>query len=190
LNGLTAWQSLDALDLPSGAMLLVRGAVGGFAVELAALRGLRVVAVAGAADEELVRGPGAEWFVTRDVPDLTAPGRPHSGAGRPAMVRRHPAERVAVFRLLRAPDVPRRDGGRLVMSHITAARVPLLPAPCHVPAGQKGATGWDVPWDGVIAKVPSRSAESGFRRRGPPARRSQPSGSDGQSALREGGIQT
>ncbi|MDW6061192.1 NADP-dependent oxidoreductase [Streptomyces sp. FXJ1.4098] len=75
LNGLTAWQSLDALDLPSGATLLVTGAagaVGGFAVELAALRGLRVVAVAGAADEKLVRGLGAEWFIARDEPDLAA----------------------------------------------------------------------------------------------------------------------
>lgn len=75
LNGLTAWQSLDALGLRHGATLLVTGAagaVGGFAVELAALRGLRVVAVAGAADEELVRGLGAEWFVARDAPDLAA----------------------------------------------------------------------------------------------------------------------
>ena len=39
------------------------GAVGGFAVELAVLRGLRVVAVARPADEELVRGFGAELFV-------------------------------------------------------------------------------------------------------------------------------
>ncbi|ADI08573.1 alcohol dehydrogenase zinc-binding domain protein [Streptomyces bingchenggensis BCW-1] len=75
LNGLTAWQSLDALDLPSGATLLVTGAAGaagGFAVELAALRGLRVAAVAGAADEKLVRGLGAEWFIARDAPDLAA----------------------------------------------------------------------------------------------------------------------
>ncbi|MEW2528627.1 NADP-dependent oxidoreductase [Streptomyces sp. NPDC047071] len=75
LNGLTAWQSLAALDLPPGAPLVVTGAagaVGGYAVELAALRGLRVLAVAGAADEGLVRGLGAEWFVPRDVPDLAA----------------------------------------------------------------------------------------------------------------------
>ncbi|WP_067825599.1 NADP-dependent oxidoreductase [Actinomadura kijaniata] len=68
LNGLTAWQALDLLDLPAGATLLVTGAagaVGGYAVELAAHRGLRVVAQAGAADEELVRGMGAELFVPR-----------------------------------------------------------------------------------------------------------------------------
>ncbi|WP_045692793.1 NADP-dependent oxidoreductase [Streptomyces rubellomurinus] len=75
LNGLTALQALDLLDLPAGATLLVTGAagaVGGFAVELAALRGLRVVALAGQGDEALVRGFGAEWFVPRDVPDPAA----------------------------------------------------------------------------------------------------------------------
>ncbi|MEU1424323.1 NADP-dependent oxidoreductase [Kitasatospora sp. NPDC005751] len=75
LNGLTAAQALDLLGLPAGASLLVTGAagaVGGFAVELAALRGLRVVALAGAADEALVRGLGAEWFVPRGTADPAA----------------------------------------------------------------------------------------------------------------------
>jgi NADPH2:quinone reductase len=48
LNALTAKQSLDLLDLAPGARLLVTGAlgaVGGFAAQLAALRGLEVVAV-------------------------------------------------------------------------------------------------------------------------------------------------
>ncbi|QKG23919.1 NADP-dependent oxidoreductase [Actinomadura verrucosospora] len=70
LNGLTASQALDLLDLPSGSTLLVTGAagaVGGFAVELAVQRGLRVVAAAAASDEALVRGLGAEWFVPRGV---------------------------------------------------------------------------------------------------------------------------
>lgn len=70
LNGLTAWQALGLLGLPAGETLLVTGAaggVGGFAVELAAARGLRVVAVAGGADEELVRGFGAEFFVAREA---------------------------------------------------------------------------------------------------------------------------
>ncbi|MGW4590218.1 alcohol dehydrogenase catalytic domain-containing protein [Amycolatopsis thermoflava] len=68
LNSLTALQALDALALKTGQTLLVTGAagaVGGFAVELAALRGLRVVAAAGASDEEVVRGFGAEFFVPR-----------------------------------------------------------------------------------------------------------------------------
>ncbi|WP_327088813.1 NADP-dependent oxidoreductase [Nonomuraea sp. NBC_01738] len=68
LNALTAWQALDRVGLTQGRTLLVTGAagaVGGFAVQLAASRGLRVAAVAGAADEELVRSLGAEWFVPR-----------------------------------------------------------------------------------------------------------------------------
>ncbi|MFJ6381119.1 NADP-dependent oxidoreductase [Kitasatospora sp. NPDC092039] len=73
LGGLTALQALDLLDLPAGATVLVTGAaghVGGFAVELAALRGLRVVALAGQDDEHLVRRLGAEWFVPRTHPDI------------------------------------------------------------------------------------------------------------------------
>ncbi|EME50790.1 NADPH:quinone reductase [Amycolatopsis decaplanina DSM 44594] len=68
LNGLTAVQALDLLDLPSGATVLVTGAagaVGGYAVTLAKTRGFRVVAVAATADETLVRGFGAEVFVPR-----------------------------------------------------------------------------------------------------------------------------
>jgi NADPH:quinone reductase len=68
LNGLTAWQALEKIDLEPGRTLLVTGAagaLGGFLVELGALRGLRVVAVAGADDEEFVRGLGAAQFVAR-----------------------------------------------------------------------------------------------------------------------------
>jgi NADPH2:quinone reductase len=70
LNGLTALQALDLLALEAGATLLVTGAagaVGGFAVELAALRGLHVVAVASAEDEAFVRAAGAQWFVPRSA---------------------------------------------------------------------------------------------------------------------------
>lgn len=73
LNGLTALQSLDLLDLVAGDTLLVTGAagaVGGFAVELAVRRGLGVIAQAGAADEDYVRGLGAECVVGRDASDL------------------------------------------------------------------------------------------------------------------------
>ncbi|WNV75644.1 NADP-dependent oxidoreductase [Geodermatophilus sp. DSM 44513] len=62
LNAQTADQALDLLDLPAGATVLVTGAaggVGGFAVSLAAARGLEVVAVAGAADADLVTARGA-----------------------------------------------------------------------------------------------------------------------------------
>jgi len=75
LNALTAAQALDLLALPIGATVLVTGAggaVGGYAVELAVVAGLRVVAVAGPDDEKLVRGFGAEWFVPRTVERLGA----------------------------------------------------------------------------------------------------------------------
>jgi NADPH:quinone reductase-like Zn-dependent oxidoreductase len=68
LNGLTAAQALDLLELRAGQWLLVTGAagaLGGFALQLAALRGLRTVAVASPRDEELVRQLGAEKFVAR-----------------------------------------------------------------------------------------------------------------------------
>jgi NADPH2:quinone reductase len=41
------------------------GALGGFALELAAIRGLRTLAVAGPGDEELARQLGANEFITR-----------------------------------------------------------------------------------------------------------------------------
>jgi NADPH:quinone reductase-like Zn-dependent oxidoreductase len=68
LNGLTAVQALNLLALQPGQWLLVTGAagaLGGFALELAALRGLRTVAVAAPRDEELVRRLGADEFVAR-----------------------------------------------------------------------------------------------------------------------------
>ena len=52
LNALTASQALDLLQLDPGQSLLVTGAagaLGGFALELAALRGLKTIAVAGSA---------------------------------------------------------------------------------------------------------------------------------------------
>ncbi|MBJ8338915.1 NADP-dependent oxidoreductase [Antrihabitans sp. YC3-6] len=68
LNGLTAWQALDLLALTAGATLLVTGAagaVGGYAIELATARGLRVIATASAEDESAVRGFGANEFIAR-----------------------------------------------------------------------------------------------------------------------------
>ncbi len=62
LNGLTATQALDLLALREGQWLLVTGAaggVGGFALQLAALRGLKIVATASARDEPLAYELGA-----------------------------------------------------------------------------------------------------------------------------------
>jgi NADPH:quinone reductase-like Zn-dependent oxidoreductase len=71
LNGLTAWQALDLLGLPAGATVVITGAaggVGGFAVQLAAARGLRVIGIASPSDEEVVKAFGAAEFVSRDQP--------------------------------------------------------------------------------------------------------------------------
>jgi NADPH2:quinone reductase len=70
LNAVTALQGLDALGLAAGQSVLVTGAaggLGGYLTELAAGRGLRVIAVAGDADEKLVRGLGAAHFVPRSA---------------------------------------------------------------------------------------------------------------------------
>jgi NADPH:quinone reductase-like Zn-dependent oxidoreductase len=68
MNGLTVRLALDRLGLVPGSTLLVTGgagAVGSYAVELGVADGLRVIAIAGARDEELVRGLGAAVFVPR-----------------------------------------------------------------------------------------------------------------------------
>ena len=68
MTGLTVRLLLDTLELPPGSTVAVTGAagaVGGYAVELAAAEGLRVVGIASAADETLVRELGADEFVPR-----------------------------------------------------------------------------------------------------------------------------
>jgi NADPH:quinone reductase-like Zn-dependent oxidoreductase len=68
MNGQTAVLALDALNLVPGQTIAVTGAagaVGGYVVELAKHRGLRVIADSSVADEELVRGFGADWVVPR-----------------------------------------------------------------------------------------------------------------------------
>ena len=68
MNGLTARQSLDQLALRPGQTLAVTGAAGcygGYVVQLAKADGLRVVADASSADEQLVRALGADIVVPR-----------------------------------------------------------------------------------------------------------------------------
>ena len=75
LNGLTAVQALDLLRPAAGQTILVTGAaggLGGFGVELAAMRGLRVIAAAGDDDEKLVRQLGASAFIPRSADLATA----------------------------------------------------------------------------------------------------------------------
>jgi NADPH2:quinone reductase len=80
MNGLTARRALDDLGLAPGDTLAVTGAaVGGYAVAIAHAEGVRVIADASEADEELVRSLGADVVVRRgaDVADrflAAAPG--------------------------------------------------------------------------------------------------------------------
>lgn len=68
MNGLTAQLALDLAGLSAGQTLAVTGAagvVGGFVTQMARAAGCAVVAVAGPADEELVRSLGADIVVPR-----------------------------------------------------------------------------------------------------------------------------
>jgi NADPH2:quinone reductase len=68
MNGLTARKALDMLAVPAGGTIAVTGAAGafgGYVVQLAKADGLRVVADASEADEELVRQLGADVVVRR-----------------------------------------------------------------------------------------------------------------------------
>ncbi|PAZ14783.1 alcohol dehydrogenase [Streptomyces sp. SA15] len=68
MNGLTANLALSVLDLPEAATLAVTGAagaLGGYVVQLAKHRGLRVVADAAVRDRDLVHGLGADLVVPR-----------------------------------------------------------------------------------------------------------------------------
>ena len=68
MNGLTVRLALDTLSLPAGKTLAITGAagaVGGYAIEMAKLEGLTVVADAAPADEPMIRGLGADVVVPR-----------------------------------------------------------------------------------------------------------------------------
>jgi NADPH:quinone reductase-like Zn-dependent oxidoreductase len=68
MNGLTARLTLDLLDLEPGQTIAVTGAAGcygGYVVQLAKADGLRVIADAAPADEQLVRDLGADVVVER-----------------------------------------------------------------------------------------------------------------------------
>src|SRR5215217_3467484 len=66
MNGLTARMALDLMGLAAGQVLAVTGAAGsygGYVVQLVKADGLTVIADASEADEELVRGLGADDVV-------------------------------------------------------------------------------------------------------------------------------
>lgn len=68
MNGLTAIEALDGLDIPAGGTLAITGGAGllaQYATVLAKERGLRVLADARADEHDLVRGYGADEVVER-----------------------------------------------------------------------------------------------------------------------------
>jgi NADPH:quinone reductase-like Zn-dependent oxidoreductase len=70
LNGMTAYQALDLLDLAEGEPLFVTGAsggLGGFAAQMAARQGNPVIALANDGDEDWVRALGVTTVIPRSA---------------------------------------------------------------------------------------------------------------------------
>jgi NADPH:quinone reductase-like Zn-dependent oxidoreductase len=75
LNGLTAWAAIKELGLETGQTLVIAGAagsVGGYALELAVARGIRVIAAVSGRDRDYVRNLGASEAAAREDGDLGA----------------------------------------------------------------------------------------------------------------------
>ena len=107
MNGLTARQSLDLLELSRGQVLAVTGgagAYGGYVIALAKEEGLTVIADAADSDRELIESLGADIVVSRG-PDLAARIRAHFPDG---------VDGFADGALLNGLALPAvKDGGRL-----------------------------------------------------------------------------
>jgi NADPH:quinone reductase len=109
LNGLTAWRGLADLNLASDETLVITGAtggVGGFAVELAAARGLTVIAVVHERDREEALALGASVAVAVEERNLAATVHRVAPAGADAMLDTASLAADALGAL--------RDGGRYV----------------------------------------------------------------------------
>jgi NADPH:quinone reductase len=107
LNGLTARQAFDLLDLQPGQTLAVTGAagaVGGYAVQMGKAAGLRVIADASEADEQLVKDLGADVVVRRG-PEFAERVRGAVAAGVDAVIDLARLDELVV------PAV--RDGGKI-----------------------------------------------------------------------------
>lgn len=106
MNGLTALQALELMRVREGGTIAVSGAagaVGGYVIQLARHRGIRVTAIASAADERLVRELGAHEFVDRER-DIVAEVRRIAPEG---------VDGVVDAALIGAPILATlRDGGR------------------------------------------------------------------------------
>jgi len=164
LNALAARQGLELLGPPEGRTLLVTGAagaVGGYAVSLAARDGWRVTGLARAGDVDVVRGAGAERVV-HELPgpayDAVLDAAALEGAAIPALrddgaYVGFPGQSTAPVRGIRvAPVFTRPDGTALgellrlaaegVLSLRVAGTVPLADAATAYAAvaggGQRG----------------------------------------------------
>jgi NADPH:quinone reductase-like Zn-dependent oxidoreductase len=107
MNGLTTMQALDLLGLEPGQTLAVTGAagaVGGYAVQLGKVGGLRVVADAAPADEQLVKDLGADVVIRRG-PEFAQQVRDAVPEGADGLVDGAVANELVI------PAV--RDGGRI-----------------------------------------------------------------------------
>jgi NADPH:quinone reductase len=107
MNGLTTVQALDLLGLEPGQIFAVTGAagaVGGYAVQLGKAAGLRVVADAAPADEQLVKDLGADVVVRRG-PEFAERVREAFPQGADGLID------AALLNELVVPAV--RDGGRI-----------------------------------------------------------------------------
>lgn len=153
LNALTARQSLDLLKLTAGETLLVTGAsgaVGGFAVQLAAADGVKVVAVASTGDEEWVSGLGATTVLGRgDAEETTRALRELYPDGVDAVLDAAPAGPAVIAAV--------RDGGRFV-----AVLDMTLPAPERDIEVAKVSSG---PHSGQLTELAAALAEGRLRTR-------------------------
>jgi NADPH:quinone reductase len=109
LNGLTAWRGLADLNLSDRDTLVITGAaggVGGFAVELAAARGLTIIAVVRRRDRETALALGASAAIAVEDGDLGGAVRRVAPDGADALLDTASLAARALGAL--------RDGGRYV----------------------------------------------------------------------------
>ncbi|MFD7057040.1 NADP-dependent oxidoreductase [Streptomyces mirabilis] len=124
VNGLTAWQALEKLDLSRGQRLLITnggGATGALAIQLAAAKGIEVTATASAAAAERLLGLGAMEVVDYHDPNWSAKVR--GGFDAALIIATSTAD--AALPLV-------RDGGRLCSLTSDA------------PQEERGITSWDL----------------------------------------------
>lgn len=124
VNGLTAWQALEKLDLSRGQRLLITnggGATGALAIQLAAAKGIEVTATASAAAAERLLGLGAREVVDYHDPNWSTKVR----GGFDAALTIATGTADAALPLV-------RDGGRLCSLTSDA------------PAEERGITSWDL----------------------------------------------